>query len=159
MDEEYMIAYFVVGLISCIIFGCITRAINTNKGYEGGFAWGFWLGVIGIIVVACRADNRHYYDESEENSALSAYAKEVSERRIMDDGGWKCSRCGRINASYSTSCACGITMKESKNWGTKKIEVAVHSQADEIKKYKELLDSGAITQEEYDAKKKQLLGL
>lgn len=31
--------------------------------------------------------------------------------------------------------------------------------ADEIKKFKELLDSGAITQEEYDAKKKQLLGL
>ncbi len=33
------------------------------------------------------------------------------------------------------------------------------SNADEIKKYKELLDIGAITQEEYDAKKKQLLGL
>ena len=32
-------------------------------------------------------------------------------------------------------------------------------QADEIKKYKELLDAGAITQEEFDAKKKQLLGL
>lgn len=31
--------------------------------------------------------------------------------------------------------------------------------ADEIKKYKELLDSGTITQEEFDAKKKQLLGL
>ena len=31
------------------------------------------------------------------------------------------------------------------------------SDADELKKYKELLDSGAITQEEYDAKKKQLL--
>ena len=31
--------------------------------------------------------------------------------------------------------------------------------AAEIKKYKELLDSGAITQEEYDEKKKQLLGL
>lgn len=31
--------------------------------------------------------------------------------------------------------------------------------ADEIKKYKELLDSGAITQEEYDKKKNQLLGL
>lgn len=28
---------------------------------------------------------------------------------------------------------------------------------EEIKKYKELLDSGAITQEEYDAKKKELL--
>lgn len=33
------------------------------------------------------------------------------------------------------------------------------SSADEILKYKQLLDAGAITQEEYDAKKKQLLGL
>lgn len=31
--------------------------------------------------------------------------------------------------------------------------------ADELKTYKELLDSGVITQEEFDAKKKQLLGL
>ncbi|MBE6036659.1 MAG: SHOCT domain-containing protein [Clostridiales bacterium] len=31
--------------------------------------------------------------------------------------------------------------------------------AEELKTYKELLDTGAITQEEYDAKKKQLLGL
>lgn len=33
------------------------------------------------------------------------------------------------------------------------------SPADEILKYKNLLDTGAITQDEYDAKKKQLLGL
>ena len=33
------------------------------------------------------------------------------------------------------------------------------STADEIMKFKGLLDAGAITQEEYDAKKKQLLGL
>ena len=33
------------------------------------------------------------------------------------------------------------------------------SEADEIKKYKELLENGTITQEEFDAKKKQLLGL
>ena len=33
------------------------------------------------------------------------------------------------------------------------------SNADELKKYKDLLDSGVITQEEFDAKKKQLLGL
>lgn len=33
------------------------------------------------------------------------------------------------------------------------------SNADELKKYKELLDSGIITQEEFDSKKKQLLGL
>ena len=33
------------------------------------------------------------------------------------------------------------------------------SNADELKKFKELLDMGVITQEEFDAKKKQLLGL
>lgn len=34
-----------------------------------------------------------------------------------------------------------------------------NSNADELKKYKELLDSGVITQEEFNAKKRQLLGL
>lgn len=33
------------------------------------------------------------------------------------------------------------------------------SGADELKKFKELLDMGVITQEEFDAKKKQILGL
>ena len=36
---------------------------------------------------------------------------------------------------------------------------SVNSNADELKKYKELLDSGVISQEEFDAKKKQILGL
>ena len=33
------------------------------------------------------------------------------------------------------------------------------NETDELKKFKELLDMGVITQEEFDAKKKQLLGL
>ena len=33
------------------------------------------------------------------------------------------------------------------------------SQAEELKKYKELLDMGVLSQEEFEAKKKQLLGL
>lgn len=36
---------------------------------------------------------------------------------------------------------------------------AAPSAADELMKFKQLLDAGAITQEEFDAKKKQLLGL
>ena len=37
--------------------------------------------------------------------------------------------------------------------------VASASNADELKKYKDLLDSGVITEEEFNAKKKQILGL
>lgn len=38
-------------------------------------------------------------------------------------------------------------------------EAPKSDEADQLKKYKELLDTGVITQEEFDAKKKQLLGL
>ena len=41
----------------------------------------------------------------------------------------------------------------------KPTETPVNSPSDELRKYKELLDSRVITQEEFDAKKKQLLGL
>lgn len=37
--------------------------------------------------------------------------------------------------------------------------VQVYSAAEELKKFKELMDMGIITQEEFDAKKKQILGL
>ena len=38
-------------------------------------------------------------------------------------------------------------------------QISAASSADEIKKYKELLDDGVITKEEFEMKKKQLLGL
>lgn len=166
----YRIATFIGALIAAFVFGFITKYINEEKGYEGGFAWGFWLGVIGIIVVACKADNHRYYRESEQDLALSAYAREKNDERVLEEGGWKCNRCGRINASYVTSCNCGMYIEQNKNWLKKqeeerKARAEEHkakeskSQADEIAKFKELLDSGAITQEEYDAKKKQILGL
>lgn len=40
-----------------------------------------------------------------------------------------------------------------------KVVIKQVSDADELAKYKDLLDKGVITQEEFDAKKKQLLGL
>ena len=49
-----------------------------------------------------------------------------------------------------------ISKLESKN---APVVVNNLSAADEIKKYKELLDLGIITQEEFDQKKKQLLNL
>lgn len=49
---------FVIYLIVAIICGFITKSMNENKGYDGGFAWGFFLSIIGIIVVAVRPFNR-----------------------------------------------------------------------------------------------------
>ncbi|NLT09859.1 MAG: SHOCT domain-containing protein [Ruminococcus sp.] len=111
----------------------------------------------------------------------------------MNNGSWRCRACGRVNASYVTSCLCGLNQKENEkpreeNWKClvcgrensklhktcvcgatkagklpKEAERAAApvqiSAADEIAKFKQLLDSGAITEEEYEAKKKQLLKL
>lgn len=53
-----------------------------------------------------------------------------------------------------------LTQRQGKPVVASEPKQEIHqSSADELKKYKELLDSGIITQEEFDAKKKQLLGL
>ncbi|MDE6251644.1 MAG: hypothetical protein K2M78_03265 [Lachnospiraceae bacterium] len=31
----------------------------------------------------------------------------MTDRKLMDNGGWKCAGCGRTNASYVGTCACG----------------------------------------------------
>ena len=49
-----------------------------------------------------------------------------------------------------------IDKKKSEQVKTNSADI---SNADELKKYKELLDSGVISQEEFDAKKRQILGL
>lgn len=53
--EMYSIA-IIYGLILLgnVIFGCISSYISYTKGYDSGFAWGFFLGVIGLLVVGFR---------------------------------------------------------------------------------------------------------
>lgn len=66
------------------------------------------------------------------------------------------SRCPHCNSSSLTE----ITDDEQEVTKNPEAQSAPQvSAADEIKKFKELLDMGIITQEEFDAKKKQLLGL
>lgn len=52
-----------------------------------------------------------------------------------------------------------IERQQEKSTPAPVVEAPKSDEADQLKKYKELLDSGVITQEEFDAKKKQLLGL
>ena len=53
-----------------------------------------------------------------------------------------------------------IFQNQNNNYSnSEKNNIQQSSSADELKKFKDLLDTGVITQEEFDAKKKQLLGL
>lgn len=73
--------YIIGGLIGCIIFGFVTQYINNSKGYEGGFAWGFWLNIIGVIVVACKPENHSNATKKEKSSP---YSTPVSESYIQE---------------------------------------------------------------------------
>ena len=63
-----------------------------------------------------------------------------------------------LNAEEISVVINNLIKKRQKNQGVATI-IQSSSAADELAKYKTLLDQGTITQEEFDAKKKQLLGL
>lgn len=45
-----LLAYVIQG----VIFGVICSYVASTKGYDGGFAWGFFLGIVGLLVVGFR---------------------------------------------------------------------------------------------------------
>ena len=74
---------------------------------------------------------------------------------------------GRVSFSFIKNrneihkCVSDLLIERQSRNGTNTIIQNEYSRsdADELKKFRELLDTGVITQEEFDAKKKQLLGL
>ena len=64
------------------------------------------------------------------------------------------------NATQIHNLVCQLLIERQENNKARSNAVVMPvSNADELKKYKELLDGGVISPEEFDAKKKQLLGL
>ena len=50
-----LIGSMLIGLLVWrIILGLVSRRVSKNRGRRGGFWWGFFLGVVGIIVEAVR---------------------------------------------------------------------------------------------------------
>ncbi len=97
-----------------------------------------------------------------------------------DSQGWKMGRQERTNQSYPANVVLVVviysvlvsapficfkaieTKNKNEQLHPKKVKSNtknVVNSVDEVKKYKELLDSGAITQEEFENKKKELLDL
>ena len=54
MKGEPEMEGIIVVLIYSLVCGFVSKTINNNRGKDGGFWWGFLLGVIGIVVVAVR---------------------------------------------------------------------------------------------------------
>lgn len=85
-------------------------------------------------------------------------------QQLLASGGWQCA-CGKVNASYVSSCACGrskggdLPAEPAPVVPEEPTEDNEVRNAQAIREYKKLLDEGIITAEEFEAKKKQLLGI
>ena len=180
MDALSFLLVIVSLLIFNIICGAISEKINREKGYDGGFAWGFLLCVLGIVVTAVRPYRQT--NETRNNNVSDV-------PHIF----W-CTGCGSTfssNDSRHTECpTCKCKLKETtiprEDWrrlsdveklqlkkefakskhiksslyndnNKEKTDSSSFSKADEIRKFKDLLDEGAITEEEYERAKAKLL--
>ena len=138
MEFDFL-PYLIISLLVACVFGGITQTINENKGYKGGFAWGFWLSWVGIIIVACKrpAESQEIPPQPSEHTSPVVPPLPRHEAPMQQPS--------RPNTSLSAIARKPVNLVEETNTITA------------LKEYKALLDSGIITQEEFDAKKKDLL--
>ena len=180
-------AYFFIAIVVALVCGWISQGISSSRGMEGGFWWGFFLTIIGIVVVAVRPNDQ------QNDSARGVQAS----RDDLDDVPhiYICRECrttfgGTIQSRPERCPKCGGEILETTvlldQWrelsdaekeerraaflqgrmlrgadsesGQAAASAAIDN-AEAIRKYKGLLDDGIISQEEFEAKKKQLLGL
>ena len=169
--------YFISVIVVGVICGAVCTAISSNSGMEGGFWWGFFLGIIGIIVVAVRPNDnsavngvpavkddeeRIYYCPScrETFSCMSQQrcpqCQTILRPTTVMFSAWKnlaAEEKDRLKAEFEA----GRSMLDVKS-GSADSQTA-NSPYEEIRQLKGLLEDGIITQEEFEAKKKALLGL
>lgn len=162
---------FLIGwIIVRIGLGVATKMLNEERGHRGGFWWGFILGIIGIIIVLVRKEKSTYsYSDikrdDEEPTLLEKLAREKRKEETMARGGWKCIQCGRVNANYTGTCGCGMSRSDNVPRINVSVEQPIQKSKGEeemmnlkkLKSYKDLLDAGVISQEDYDKKKAELL--
>ena len=173
--EFIVIVIIITWLIFCVVVGAVAQSIGRSFG--GYFAISLCLSpLIGFIILAIKGkaseeemlrEKRHIFYCPACGSTYSSQGKQIEH----------CDKCGDVLMETTVLFSDWTTYDDEKKENLKKafskgqysiksvsvpvkqVVVQQNNAADELKKFKELLDMGAITQEEYDAKKKQILDL
>lgn len=72
-------------IIMHIIFGCVSNHLAKCKGYDGGFMWGFWLGIIGFLVVGFKPVISEHSDIHEDVDALRKLSNMLASGSLTED--------------------------------------------------------------------------
>ena len=119
-----------------------------------------------LLIILCFFIHSIYDKVSDISSKLPGDNKPEAEKTpnlpgLLPDGSWKCEYCGTLHSASDSVCVCGASRPKAAAHKASESKAApdIVDAAEEIRKYKQLLDEGILTQEEFDAKKKQLLDL
>ena len=84
---SYALKIIVIYIIDGIVFGFITDYLSKAKGYEKGFAWGFLLGPIGLLVVGFRPSRKRDERAATTSDDVETIAKlaKLHEQGILTD--------------------------------------------------------------------------
>ena len=108
-----MITLAIIILRGCV-WGFATKIIINNKGYDDNwFWWGFFFGLIALIVACARPDCVVQSMSSVGRIRMQKIQEQARNDEILAAGGWKCV-CGRVHAPYVSSCSCGKSWFEAK---------------------------------------------
>lgn len=99
----------------CNLIGLFVLAIGI---IEAVFIWINGSFILFLVALAAAAFNSFiYFAAAELHERLETLENKVNvqkleintmaDHKLMDNGGWKCAGCGRTNASYVGTCACG----------------------------------------------------
>lgn len=112
-----IMVYLIIYCIQGSIWGWAVSKIIENKGYrENWFWWGFFFGIIALLVALTKPDMPRTTGGSEpyfgkDDSALGrdyVFRGFGYERKLAEvPGGWRCQHCGQLNAGYVGTCGCG----------------------------------------------------
>lgn len=97
-ENEIMWTLLIAYVFQGIIFGVICSYVASTKGYNGGFAWGFFLGIIGLLVVGFRPNLTQ--------ASAEAYRPMYPDGQPKPKPQWECV-CGAKNPEsldYCLSC-------------------------------------------------------
>ncbi|SDB36978.1 Short C-terminal domain-containing protein [Ruminococcaceae bacterium FB2012] len=187
MEAVWIIMALLWGIVwgACTRQNVIDKGYDSVGAY---FLLGFFLGFIGFIIAYAKPDikkeeQERMMREIYYNSRYQSQPQQPQYQAPTND--WRCT-CGAMNKDYETSChrcgkeisevtwSCSCGMRNQKNAAfcekcgkpnttpetqPAKATLNADNVQDELKKYKEMLDDGLITEEEFAAKKKQLLGI
>ena len=118
-----IMVYLIVYCIQGFIWGWAVNKVVENKGYnENWFWWGFFFGMLALIVALTKPDmtrttgaSGNYFGEDKSSLEKDYVSRGLGYERKLTElpDGWRCQRCGQLNAGYVGSCGCGCDKSEN----------------------------------------------